>query len=267
MLRAELSLLFRRARVKVLLGVLALVPVIVAVAVRLSGRGPNPGEGPQFLDQVTHNGVFAALVGLTITLPIFLPLAVAVVSGDTIAGEANLGTLRYLLARPCGRTRLLVVKGVTVLLFCVVASLTVAIAGLVTGAILFPIGSLTTLSGTTLSLADGMVRILAASVLVGGSLVGLAAIGMFLSTVTDAPVGAMAATAGVAVLSGVLEAIPQLHALHPWLLTHWWLSFGDLLRAPVTWTGILRNAGLQALYGVIFASAAWARFSAKDILA
>ena len=267
MLRAEISLLFRRARIKVLLGVLALVPVIVAVAVRLSGRGPNPGEGPQFLDQVTHNGVFAALVGLTITLPIFLPLAVAVVSGDTIAGEANLGTLRYLLARPCGRTRLLVVKGVTVLLFCVVASLTVAIAGLVTGAILFPIGSLTTLSGTTLSLADGMVRILAASVLVGGSLVGLAAIGMFLSTVTDAPVGAMAATAGVAVLSGVLEAIPQLHALHPWLLTHWWLSFGDLLRAPVTWTGILRNAGLQALYGVIFASAAWARFSAKDILA
>ena len=156
MLRAEISLLFRRLRIKVLLGVLVLVPVIVAVAVRLSGSGPDPGEGPQFLDQLTHNGVFAALVGLTITLPIFLPLAVAVVAGDTIAGEANLGTLRYLLTRPCGRTRLLVVKGVTVLLFCVVASLTVAIAGLVTGAVLFPIGSLTTLSGTTLPLVEGM---------------------------------------------------------------------------------------------------------------
>jgi ABC-2 type transport system permease protein len=267
MLRAEISLLFRRMRVKVLLGVLMLVPVTVAVAVRLSGSGPNPGEGPQFLAQVTHNGVFAALVGLTITLPIFLPLAVAVVSGDTIAGEANLGTLRYLLARPCGRTRLLVVKGVTVLLFCIVASLAVAIAGLVAGAALFPIGSLTTLSGTTLPLVDGTLRILVAAVLVGGSLLGLAAIGMFLSTVTDAPVGAMAATAGVAVLCGVLEAIPQLHAFHPWLLTHWWLSFGDLLRSPVTWTGILRNAGLQALYGVIFATAAWARFSNKDVLA
>ena len=68
-------------------------------------------------------------------------------------------------------------------------------------------------------------------------------------------------------LCGVLDAIPQLHALHPWLLTHWWLSFGDLLRSPVAWTNILRNVGLQALYAVIFATAAWARFSDKDILA
>src|SRR5204862_4188584 len=121
---------FRRTRTKALLLVLAVVPVLIAVAVRLSGNGTNPGEGPRFLDQVTHNGVFAALVGLTVTLPFFLPLAVAVVAGDAIAGEAHLGTLRYLLARPCGRTRLLVVKGITVLLFCVVASITVAIAGL-----------------------------------------------------------------------------------------------------------------------------------------
>jgi ABC-2 type transport system permease protein len=149
----------------------------------------------------------------------------------------------------------------------VVAALTVAIAGLLAGAVLFPIGSLTTLSGTTLPLVDGTLRILVAAVIVGGSLVGLAAIGMFVSTATDAPVGAMAATAGVAVLSGVLDAIPQLHALHPWLLTHWWLTFGDLFRAPVVWTGILKNAGVQAIYGVIFATAAWARFSNKDVLA
>ena len=91
MLRAEISLLFRRLRIKVLLAVLVLVPVIVAVAVRLSGSGPDPGEGPQFLDQLTHNGVFAALVGLTITLPIFLPLAVAVVGGATKPRAAKLG--------------------------------------------------------------------------------------------------------------------------------------------------------------------------------
>src|SRR5947208_12637231 len=118
MLRAEVSLLFRRLRIKVLLGVLVLVPVIVAGAVRLSGSGPEGGEGPQFLDQVTHNGVFAALAGLTVTLPIFLPLAVAMVSGDAIAGEGSLGTLRYLLLRPAGRARLLVVKAATIAVFC-----------------------------------------------------------------------------------------------------------------------------------------------------
>ena len=266
MWRAEVGLLFRRVRTRALLVVLMLVPTAVAVAIRISG-GPSSGQGPRFLDQVTNNGVFAALVGLTITLPFFLPLAVAVVSGDAIAGEANLGTLRYVLARPMGRTRLLLVKGATVALFCFVATVAVAAAGLIVGAILFPVGPVTTLSGNTLSLGAGMVRILAASLLVGASLLGLAAVGMFVSTLTDAPVGAMAGTVGVAVLSGVLNAVPPLSWMHPWLLTHYWLSFGDVLRDPVYWNDILLNFGLQALYIAIFAAAAWARFTNKDVLA
>jgi ABC-2 type transport system permease protein len=126
---AEMGLLFRRMRTRVLLLVLAAVPVAVAVAVRLSGSGPNPGSGPRFFDQITHNGVFAALVGLTITLPFFLPLAVAIVAGDAVAGEANLGTLRYVLSRPVGRTRLLVLKGTTLIVFCFTATFAVLSPG------------------------------------------------------------------------------------------------------------------------------------------
>jgi ABC-2 type transport system permease protein len=267
MWRAELTLLLRRTRTQALLGVLALVPIVVAFTVRFAGNGPQPGNGPQFLDQLTHNGVFAALVGLTVTLPFFLPLAVAVVAGDTIAGEANLGTLRYLLTRPYGRTRLLVHKGAVLIVFCIIATCTVAVAGIVAGSILFPVGPVTTLSGTTLSLAAGTVRIFATAAVVGGSLFGLAAIGLFVSTLTDAPVGAMAATAGIAVLSGVLDAIPQLHVVHPWLLTHYWLTFGDLLRSPVPWTNTTKNLLLQTGYVLVFGTAAWARFTTKDILA
>jgi len=113
---ADIGLLFRRVRTRVLLLVLVAVPVAVAVAVRLSGEGPSPGSGPRFFDQITNNGVFAALVGLTVTLPFFLPLAVAIVAGDAVAGEANLGTLRYLLSRPVGRTRLLLIKATTVII-------------------------------------------------------------------------------------------------------------------------------------------------------
>ncbi len=266
MWRAEVGLLFRRVRTRALLLVLVLVPAAIAIAIRVSG-GPSTGQGPRFLDQVTNNGVFAALVGLTITLPFFLPLAVAVVAGDSIAGEANLGTLRYVLARPMGRTRLLLLKGATVALFCFVATIAVAAAGLIVGAILFPIGPVTTLSGDTLSLGAGMLRIVAASLLVGASLLGLAAVGLFISTLTDAPVGAMAGTVGVAVLSGVLNAVPPLSWMHPWLITHYWLSFGDVLRSPVYWTDILFNLGLQAVYVVIFSAAAWARFTSKDVLA
>src|SRR3954466_15356995 len=121
---AELLHLFRRRRVQTLLIVLSLVPVAIVIALKLSG-GPEGGQGPTFLNQVTNNGVFAALAALTITLPVFLPLAVSIVAGDAIAGEAGLGPLRYLLVHPAGRTRLLLAKSVAVLAFCLAATFAV----------------------------------------------------------------------------------------------------------------------------------------------
>ena len=98
-------------------------------------------------------------------------------------------------------------------------------------------------------------------------MLGVAAIGLFISTLTDTPVGAMAAVAGLVVLSGSLDAISQVQPIHPWLFTHNWLAFGDLLRTPVRWGGIGKDLLLQAGYIALFASAAWARFTTKDILA
>ena len=216
MLRNELSVLFLRRRIQALLTVLAILPVLVMLAIRYGG-GPDQGDGPAFLNQVTNNGVFATLAALTETLPIFLPMAVAVVAGDTVAGEANLGTLRYLLIRPVGRVRFLLTKAVAATIFCMASTLVVAVCGLVAGVILFPIGRVTTLSGDTLSLGSGIVRISAAAVLIALSLLGLTAIGIFISTMTDVPVGAMAATLGVFILVGVLQALPQVSSIHPWL--------------------------------------------------
>jgi ABC-2 type transport system permease protein len=266
MLRNELSTLFRRRRIQALLLALTAVPIAITLVIRFAG-GPNDGQGPTFLSQVTHNGVFAVLAGLTITLPVFLPMAVAVVAGDSIAGEGGLGTLRYLLVRPAGRSRLLAVKATTVAIFCLAATFVVAVGGLVTGAILFPLGRVTTLSGDTLPLTSGMLRISVAAGVIGLSLIGLAAIGIFISTLTDVPVGAMAATLGVFILIGVLDTLPQTRALHPWLLTDHWLSYSDLLRTHIRWSGIARNLELQALYGAVFGSAAWARLTTKDVLA
>ncbi|HEY2300827.1 MAG TPA: hypothetical protein VGH66_02990, partial [Acidimicrobiales bacterium] len=124
----------------------------------------------------------------------------------------------------------------------------------------------TTLSGTTVSLLEGMVRTFGAALVVGMSFFGLAALGLFISTLTDVPVGAMAATVGLAILSAVLDAVPQVHGIHPWLFTHRWLAFGDLLRSPVRWTDIRKDLLLQLGYIAVFGSAAWARFTTKDVL-
>jgi ABC-2 type transport system permease protein len=266
MWRNELATLFRRRRTQAILLALMAVPIAITLVVRFAG-GPGGGEGPTFLSQVTENGVFAVLAGLTVTLPFFLPMAVAVVAGDSLAGEGGLGTLRYLLTRPAGRSRLLASKGLTVGVFCLAATMLVAAAGLVTGIIVFPVGRITTLSGDTLPLTQGMWRIALAALLIGISLLGLAAIGVFISTLTDVPVGAMAGTLGVFVLVGVLDALPQTRGLHPWLFTDAWTSYTDLMRTQIQWSGIVRNVELQGLYVAVFGSLAWARFTSKDVLA
>jgi ABC-2 type transport system permease protein len=267
--RSELVTVFRRRRTLALLGVLAAVPVLIGVAVRVDTRGSQSsggsGTAPDFIRQVGGNGLFLTFAALAATLPFFLPMAVGVVAGDSLAGEAASGTLRYLLVAPAGRVRLLLAKAASVLAFCLTGTLVVTAAALATGFALFPAGEVTTLSGTAIPLHAGLLRALLIALLVAASLVGLAALGLFVSTLTDSGIGAMATTVGLLITVQIVDSIPQLHAVQPYLFPHYWLSFADLLRDPVPWGGILRNLGLQALYAAVFGSAAWSRFTTRDI--
>jgi ABC-2 type transport system permease protein len=266
LLGSELSVLFRRRRTWAMLLALAAVPVLIAVAVRLSSSGPTPGRGPAFLDQITQNGLFVSAVGLIVSIPLFLPLTIGVVAGDTIAGEANVSTLRYLLVAPAGRVRLLVVKYLATAAFCLAATLAVTIAGALIGVALFPVAPVTLLSGDTIGVADSVIRSLLIAAYITVSLLGLSAIGVFISTMTDVPVGAMATTIVLSVVSQILDSLPQLDWLHPWLFSHYWLGFADLLRQPIAWDSFGQNAVLQGGYFVVFAALAYGRFSTKDIL-
>ncbi|KPI20854.1 hypothetical protein OK074_7531 [Actinobacteria bacterium OK074] len=273
--RSELGITFRRWRTLALLAVLAAVPVLVGIAVKIEtgddgsgvGGGRDGGGGPAFIAQVTNNGLFLVFTALAATLPFFLPMAIGVVAGDAIAGEANSGTLRYLLVAPAGRTRLLLAKYATTLTFCLVGTLVVAGSALAVGALLFPLGDLTTMSGTRISFADGLLRALLIALVVAASLVGIAALGLFVSTLTSSGIAAMATTVGLLITVQILDQIPQLHAIQPYFFSHYWLSFADLMRDPVYWHDLVRNLGIQGLYAAVFGSAAWARFTAKDITA
>jgi ABC-2 type transport system permease protein len=268
----ELGTTLRRWRTIALLAVLAAVPVLVGIAVRIetsdgSSAGGGGDEGPAFIAQITNNGLFLVFTALAATLPFFLPMAVGVIAGDAIAGEANAGTLRYLLVAPAGRTRLLVIKYATTLAFCVIATLVVATSALVVGALLFPLGELTTISGTRISFGEGLGRALLIALIVAASLIGIAALGLFVSTLTNSGIAAMATTVGLLITVQILDQIPQLHAIQPYIFSHYWLSFADLMRDPVYWDDLIRNLELQALYAAVFGAAAWARFTAKDITA
>ncbi|MET0725953.1 MAG: ABC transporter permease [Leifsonia sp.] len=265
LIASELRVLFARRRTWALLVALAAIPVLIGVAIRLSSS-PGTGRGPAFLDQVTQNGLFVGLTAMVVATPLFLPLTVGVVAGDTIAGEASLGTLRYLLVAPAGRARLLLVKYLGAAVFCVVAALTVVVPGTVIGAVLFPIGPVTVLSGTSISVGEALLRFLGIAAYVTVSLLGLSAIGLFFSTITNVPVGAMAATIVFSITAQILGALPQVEWLHPWLFSHYWLGFADLLRDPVSWQSFGDNALLQAGYVAVFGALAFGRFLTKDVL-
>src|SRR5450830_641513 len=263
---SELSVLFRRRRTWALLLALAAIPILVAVAVRLSSSRPAPGEGPPFLDRITQNGLFVGIAALVVSVPLFLPMTVGVVAGDSIAGEASAGTLRYLLVAPAGRVRLLLMKFAAAVVFCLAATLAVAVSGALIGIALFPVGPVTLLSGDTISVGESVLRSLLVAAYISVSLIGLSAIGLFISTLTDVPVGAMASTVVLAIVSQVLDSLPQLDWLHPWLFSHYWLSFADLLRQPISWDSFGSNGILQAAYVLVFVALAYGRFSTKDIL-
>ena len=264
LLANELRTMFRRSRNLVLLGALAVIPIGLGIAVKAGTGGHGRGDGG-FLDQVSNNGLFLVFAALSLTLPVFLPMALGVVSGDSISGEAAQGTLRYLLVAPAGRVRLLAVKGCALAVFCLVSTAVVSIAALLTGLALFPTGQVTLLSGDTIGMGAALVKAVWVTLLVAASLLGLAALGLFVSTLTDTPIAAMAVAVGVTIVCGILQAISQLSAIWPWLYTDQWPSYADLLRDPVYLSNIEHNLLVQLGYVVVFGSAAWARLTTRDV--
>lgn len=266
LIASELRTMFRRWRSWAMLGALALIPILLAVVVRLSADPPAAGEGPPFLDRVTQNGMFTSVTALIVITPLFLPLTVAATAGDAIAGEAAHGTLRYLLVGPAGRARLLLVKYLSVVGWCVAAPLAVLVVGWAIGVALFGTGPVLLLSGQEIGTGAAMARTLLVAAHVAVSMLGLAAIGLFISTLTDVPVGAMAATAVLVVVAQVLGQLEQLAWLHPWLLTDRWYAAVELLREPLRWGPFVANAWLQAGYVAVFGALAYGRFTTKDVL-
>jgi len=270
MIRVELGKLFRRPRTWMTIGLLDALPTIVAILLAITGVGPRPGQGPAFLSAVLANGSLFAVAALAIVLPLFLPIAVAVVAGDTIAGEAQAGTLRYLLIRPVGRTRLLVAKLVSVFAFVLVSVVLVAGTGFLVGRALLgnqPLSevAVTSVSGSTLTPGQIAARTVLAIGYVAFSMLGVAAVALFLSTVTDSALSASMGALAILIGSSLLLTIDAAQALQPYLPTRYWLSFIDLFRDPILWRNVLRGIALQGVYVAVLLGAAWANFATKDV--
>jgi ABC-2 type transport system permease protein len=269
MISVELAKLARRPRTWLALLLLDLLPTIVAVLLAITHAGPRPGQGPAFLAAVLANGSLFSVAALAIVLPLFLPIAVAVVAGDSIAGEAQAGTLRYLLTRPVGRTKLLVAKLVAVLAFVLTAVVLVAGTGFVVGRLLLggqpvPAG-IGSVSGTELTPGQILARTGLAIGYVAISMLAVAAMALFLSTLTDSPLSAALGALAFLVGSSLLLTLDAARSITPYLPTRYWLSFVDLFRDPILWRNVERGVLLQLVYVAVLLGAAWANFTTRDV--
>ena len=271
MIAVELRKLARRPRTWATLLLLDGLPVLVAVLLKITKLGPRPGQGPTFLAAVLSDGALFPAAALAIVLPLFLPIAVSVIAGDAIAGEAQAGTLRYILTRPVGRTRLLTAKLISIWAFVVVGVLLVAGTGYVVGRALFGVPApgaptvATTVSGTPLTTGQIALRTFLAIAYVTLSMLGVAAVGLFLSTITDSPLAAALGAMALLISSSLLLTLDAARALQPYLPTRYWLAFTDLFRDPILWRNVERGVLLQGVYVVVLLGAAWANFTTKDI--
>ncbi len=298
MIGVELVKLLRRPRTWISVVLTCALPFVVAVFITITHLTPPPGQGSAFLSAVLQDGALYPAAALALVLPVFLPVAVAVVAGDSIAGEATMGTLRYLLVRPVGRTRLLVAKLVSVTAYVLLVVLAVTFTAYATGVFLLgpsqaaavgqappggvagtgvagqaPTagqaagGAVTSLSGAPLSLLQLTERIAGAIAFITVSMLGVAAIALFLSTITDSALGSALGALAALVASEVLVTLNAATVVQPYLPTRYWLAWIDFFRQPIFWRDIQRGFGIQVVYVVVFLAAAWANFSTKDITA
>lgn len=245
LLGAEVRWVLRRPRTLVMLGVFALLPVLIAIGVAVS-RGPGRG----LVATVAGNGLVLPVVALTLALALLLPLAVAMAAADAIAGESAAGTLRGLLLAPVSRMRVLGTKAFGVLVVAALATLVVAVVGVIAGLLLVggAPGSLVTLSGTTVGLGDALARVALVAAWTVGQLVAVGAVALAISTVTDHPLVVLAAVLAGLIVFGVLGSVPALDWLQPWLLTSGWSAGADVLRDPLPLGGLGKSTLRAACY-------------------
>ncbi len=279
MIGAELAWQARRTRSLVTIGALAAFSVVLTVALAISGGAQlqRVGDIP-LLIQPDRSGLSIPVIALSSTMKFFLPLAVAIFAGESIAGEAGWGSLRYALARPVSRSRYLGSKLAVALTLSVTAVVVIPTTALVAGAIAFgwhPLSAIdgsasTSLHSTVITLATTSVlaRLGAATAYIGAGMASIFAFAFLISTITTRAFAAVAAGVGLTIVSRVLNAdyLPGVAVIAPFMPNNDIDLWQHLLQQPYQTHGMARFLILQLVYVAVCLSAAWWWFNRKDVI-
>ncbi|BBA95913.1 putative ABC transporter permease [Actinacidiphila reveromycinica] len=265
-LRVEARRQLRRRRTLVVGGLLVLLPFVLMAAFAIGGT-PGDGSGtPTLIDTATSSGANFAATSLFVSAGFVLVVPVALFCGDTVASEAGWSSLRYLLAAPVPRARLLAVKLTVALGFSAVALVLLPLVAFVAGTAAYGWGDLELPTGDSVPAGTALTRLAISVAYVFVSQLVTAALAFWLSTVTDAPLGAVGGAVGLTIVGNVLDAVTALHRWRDALPAHWQFAWLDTMQPVTEWTGMIEGTSISVSYAVVFAALAFRGFRTKDIV-
>lgn len=263
-LRVELVRQLRRRRTVLTLGFLAVLPVLLWLAFRV-GRDDRNRGGATLVDLATASGLNFVVFTMFSTVSFLLVVVVALFFGDTVASEASWSSLRYLLAAPVPRGRMLRQKAVVAALLSVFALVLLPVVAIAVGVVAYGAGDLISPTGQSLGFLPAASRLALVPAYLVLQLAWVAGLALLLSVSTDAPLGAVGGAVMVSILSQILETINALGNLRDYLPTRFNSAWADLLASPIDWTHLASGAFSGLAYATVFGLAAWWRFASKDV--
>ncbi|MBN6038582.1 ABC transporter permease [Amycolatopsis sp. 195334CR] len=263
-LGVELRRQLKRRRTQLVLGFVALLPFILVIAFEIGEANPNRRSGG-FVDLATASAPNFVVLALFVSGTFLLPMIVALFFGDTIASEASWSSLKYLLAIPVPRHRVLRQKAIVSALLSAIALVLLPLVSLLVGVVWYGAGDAISPTGDAVTFADSLLALGMSIVYIVIQLAWVAGLALLLSVLTDAPLGAVGGAVLVAIVSQILDQITALEDLRNYLPTHYSFAWIDLISTDIDWSNMASGALSSVLFGTVFGLLAARRFATKDI--
>ncbi|HEY8984598.1 MAG TPA: ABC transporter permease [Streptomyces sp.] len=265
-LRVELARQFKRRRTLVMGGILAALPFVLWIAFMIGGTPDGRDGRVTLMDTATASGANFAAVNLFVSAGFLLVIPVALFCGDTVASEAGWSSLRYLLAAPVPRARLLWSKLVVGLGLSLAAMILLPVVALAVGTAAYGWGPLELPTGGSLAPGTAAQRLLIVVAYIFVSQLVTAGLAFWLSTRTDAPLGAVGGAVGLTIVGNVLDAVTALGHWRDFLPAHWQFAWADAVQPTPEWAGMAQGASVSVTYAVILFALAFRGFARKDVV-
>ena len=265
-LRVELVRQLKRRRTLIMGGILAALPFVLLIAFAIGGEPGGRNDQVTLMDTATASGANFAAVNLFVSAGFLLVIPVALFCGDTVASEAGWSSLRYLLAAPVPRARLLWSKLVVGLGLSLAAMVLLPVVALAVGSAAYGWGPLELPTGGALDSGTAAQRLVVVVGYVFVSQLVTAGLAFWLSTKTDAPLGAVGGAVGLTIVGNVLDAVTALGHWRDFLPAHWQYAWLDTVRPQLEWSDMIQGTSISITYALVLFALAFRGFARKDVV-